>query len=237
MELGGKSANIVFADADLKLAVPGAAMAVFGNSGQSCSAGSRLFVQREIYDTFVAQVASYARSLRLGHPLDPQTQLGPLVSEEQLNRVTGFLESGIKEGARAAAGGSRAKGDGLDRGYYVEPTVFADVDDSMRIAREEIFGPVIAAIPFDDGQEAVRRANASEYGLGGGVWTRSMSNAHIVSRGLRTGSVWVNCYQVMDPSMPFGGYKMSGFGRESGSEHIEEFLQTKSVWVETAGSE
>jgi aldehyde dehydrogenase (NAD+) len=234
MELGGKSANIVFDDANLELAVPGAAMAVFGNSGQSCSAGSRMFVQRGIYDAFVAEVASFARGLKLGDPLDPRTQLGPLVSQEQLDRVTGFLESGKAEGARAAAGGSRARGTDLDSGYYVEPTVFADVADTMRIAREEIFGPVISAIPFGDAEEAVRRANASEYGLGGGVWTRSLSNIHTVSRGLRAGSVWVNCYQVMDPSMPFGGYKMSGFGRESGSEHIEEFLQTKSVWVETA---
>ena len=233
MELGGKSPDIVFADADLDAAVPGAAMAVFQNSGQICSAGTRLFVQRPVYEEFVQRVAGYARTLKVGDPLDPATQLGPLVSAEQLERVTGYLKLGREQGARALAGGERlsegALGLGLSRGYYVAPTVFADVGDDMRIAREEIFGPVISALPFDTLDEVIVRANDSAYGLGSGVWSRNVNTIHKVARGLRTGTVWANCYQVMDPAIPFGGYKMSGFGRESGVEHMQEYLQTKAV--------
>lgn len=233
MELGGKSANIVFADADLELAVRGAAMAVFGNSGQICSAGTRLYVQRPIYDEFVERVAAFAGTLRVGPSLDPQTQLGPLVSREQLDRVMSYVSIGREQGARAAAGGSRPNGPQYGEGYFVQPTVFADVHDDMRIAREEIFGPVVAAMPFDDINEVVRRANDSAYGLAGGIWTRSLSTAHRVSTRVRTGTVWVNCYQVLDPAVPFGGYKMSGYGRESGVEHMNEYLQTKAVWIRT----
>lgn len=231
MELGGKSANIVFADADLERAVPGAAMAVFANSGQICSAGTRLYVQRRIYEEFVQRLADHARSLRVGPSLDPQTQLGPLVSREQLEKVVGYINVGLAQGARAAAGGCRPSGAGLGEGFFVEPTVFADVDDQMRIAREEIFGPVVSAIPFDDVDDVVRRANDSPYGLGGGVWTRDIATAQQVSSGIRTGTVWVNCYQVLDPAVPFGGYKTSGYGRESGPEHMQEYLQTKAVWI------
>ena len=229
MELGGKSPDIVFADADLDAAVPGAAMAVFQNSGQICSAGTRLFVQRPVYEDFVQRVADFARTLKVGDPLDADTQLGPVVSAEQLERVTGYLQLGREQGARALAGGHRLSDGALAKGYYVAPTVFADVQDDMRIAREEIFGTVISALPFDTLDEVIVRANDSSYGLGSGVWSRNVNTIHKVARSLRTGTVWANCYQVMDPAIPFGGYKMSGFGRESGVEHMHEYLQTKAV--------
>lgn len=231
MELGGKSANIVFADANMDIAVAGAAMAVYMNSGQICSAGTRMFVQRPIYDEFVERVAAFAKGLRVGDPLDENTQMGPLVSSEQLDRVCGYLQVGADEGARALAGGARLTDRALADGYFVPPTLFVDVTDDMRIAREEIFGPVAAALAFDDIDEVIARGNDSEYGLGGGVWTRDLNNAHLVAKGLRTGTVWVNCYQVLDPAVPFGGYKMSGFGRESGNEHIQEYFETKAVMV------
>ncbi len=231
MELGGKSPDIVFADADLEAAIPGAAMAVFSNSGQICSAGTRLFVQRPIYEEFVARVAAYAKTLKVGDPLDEATQLGPVVSAEQLERVTGYMALGREQGARAVTGGQRLTSGALAQGYYVEPTVFADVQDDMRIAREEIFGPVISALPFDTLEEVIRRANDSNYGLGSGVWSRNVNTIHKVAHALRTGTVWANCYQIMDPAIPFGGYKMSGFGRESGVEHMHEYLQTKAVVV------
>jgi aldehyde dehydrogenase (NAD+) len=231
MELGGKSPDIVFADADLEAAIPGAAMAVFQNSGLICSAGTRLFVQRPIYEEFVQRVAAYAKTLHVGDPLDPQTQLGPVVSAEQLDRVTGYLALGKEQGARALSGGERITNGDLARGYYVAPTVFADVRDDMRIAREEIFGPVISALPFDTLDEVIARANDSSYGLGSGVWSRNVNTIHKVAKGLRTGTVWANCYQVMDPAIPFGGYKMSGFGRESGVEHLQELLQTMAVVI------
>ncbi|MDB5575530.1 MAG: aldehyde dehydrogenase [Bradyrhizobium sp.] len=231
LELGGKSPNIVLADADLDAAVPGASMAVFSNTGQICSAGSRLFVDRKIYDEFVGRVAEFATKLKVGNGLDPSVQIGPLVSEKQLERVTGYMATGAKEGAGLVTGGTRLTEGELAPGYFVPPTVFRDVDDGMTIAREEIFGPVISAIPFDDLDEVIRRANDTPFGLGAGVWTRDLANAHRLSRAIRAGSVWVNCYQVMEPNVPFGGYKMSGYGRESGREHLEEYLETKAVWI------
>ncbi len=234
LELGGKSPDIVFADADIESAVPGAAMAVFANSGQICSAGTRLFVEQRVYDEFVDRVAAFGRGLRVGNGLDPETQIGPLVSEQQLERVTGYLSLGKKEGARAVVGGERVTDGPLAKGYFVPPTVFADVRDEMRIAQEEIFGPVIAAIPFKDMDDLVQRANATMFGLGSGVWTRDVSKAHRLARAIRAGSVWVNCYQAMDPAVPFGGYKMSGYGRESGLQHLEEYLNVKAVWIKTS---
>jgi aldehyde dehydrogenase (NAD+) len=232
LELGGKSPNIVFADADLDVAVPGAAMAVFANSGQICSAGTRLFVEESIHDEFVDRVAEYSRTLKIGDSIDSQTQIGPLVSSTQLDRVLGYLGSGVQDGARVVAGGARVEGN-LARGYFVSPTVFADVKDDMAIAREEIFGPVVSATPFATIEEAIRRANATSYGLGSGVWTADVRKAHTMSREIRAGSVWVNCYQVMDPAVPFGGYKMSGYGRESGIQQFDEYLNVKAVWINT----
>ncbi|PZN96897.1 MAG: betaine-aldehyde dehydrogenase [Hyphomicrobiales bacterium] len=233
LELGGKSPDIVFADADLDKAVPGAAMAVFANSGQVCSAGTRLFVEQPIYEEFTQRVATFGKALRVGNGSDPTTQIGPLVSAEQLDRVTGYMALGRREGARPLSGGERLTQGDLARGYFVAPTVFADVTDGMRIAQEEIFGPVISAIPFTDMDEVTQRANATPFGLGSGVWTRDVGKAHRMARSIRAGSVWVNCYQAMDPAVPFGGYKMSGYGREGGKQHVEEFLNVKTVWIRT----
>ena len=233
LELGGKSPDIVFADADLDQAVPGSGMAVFANSGQICSAGTRLFVERKIYDEFVGRVAEFSKTLRVGDGRDPETQVGPLVSEEQLKRVTGYLAIGRQEGAQPLSGGERVTDGPLAKGYFVPPTVFANVRDDMRIAQEEIFGPVISAIPFTDIEEVIERGNKTPFGLGSGVWTRDVGKAHRLARAIRAGSVWINCYQAMDPAVPFGGYKMSGYGRESGVQHLEEYLNVKAVWIKT----
>ena len=229
LELGGKSPDIVFADADLDAAVPGAAMAVFMNSGQICSAGTRLLVERTVYDEFVAKVADYAKTLRVGEGIDPETQIGPLVSAEQLSRVKEYLTIGSDEGAQTLAGGAQMSEGDLANGFFVAPTVLSGVRNDMRVAQEEIFGPVLSAIAFDDFEEAARVANATPYGLGSGVWTRDVSKAHRMAKVIRAGTVWVNCYQAMDPAVPFGGYKMSGHGRESGIHHIDAYLETKSV--------
>jgi len=229
LELGGKSPDIVFADADLDKAVPGTAMGVFANSGQICSAGTRLLVQRSIYDDFIERLTQFASSLRVGDGIDPKTQIGPVVSAEQLDRVSSYLDIGRAEGATVAVGGGRLSGDGLDKGFFVAPTVLVGVHNDMRIAQEEIFGPVIAAIPFETPAEAASIANASPFGLGGGVWTRDVATAHRMAKAIRSGTIWVNCYGLLDPVIPFGGYKMSGYGRESGIQHIDDYLQVKSV--------
>ena len=234
LELGGKSPDIVFADVDMDMAVPGAAMGCFGNTGQVCSAGTRLFVEDRIYDEFTERVAEFSRTLNVGNALEAETQIGPIVSLKQLDRVSSYLELGRGEGARVLSGGARLTDEKRAAGYFVPPTVFADVRDDMRIAREEIFGPVVSAIRFSDIEEVARRANETTFGLGSGVWTRDVSKAHYLAKALRAGSVWINCYQMMDPAMPFGGYKMSGYGRESGSAQFDDYLNVKSVWIRTA---
>lgn len=231
VELGGKSPNIVFADADLDKAVPAAAMAVFANAGQICSAGTRLFVQSTIHDEFMERLAAFTKTIKVGDPLDPTTQMGPVVSLPQMDKILGFIASANTQGARPLTGGNRMSGAGYDAGYFIEPTIFTHVADDMTIAREEIFGPVLSAFTFEHVEEVLTRANATEFGLGSGVWTRDLGTAHRMARGIRAGSVWVNCYQMLDPAVPFGGYRMSGFGRESGAHHIEDYLETKAVWI------
>lgn len=233
LELGGKSPVILCRDADLDRAIPIAAMAVFANSGQICIAGSRLFVAREIEDEVLSRLAEHAASLRLGRGLDPTTEIGPLISARQAARVETFLQCGREEGARLVTGGARAHPPGLDAGHFIEPTVFAGVVDSMAIATDEIFGPVLSVLPFDDLDEAVTRANATPYGLAAGIFTTHLGTAHKLAHRLRAGSVWVNMYHAIDPAVPFGGVKMSGHGREGGTEHLDEFLDTKAIWINT----
>jgi aldehyde dehydrogenase (NAD+) len=233
LELGGKSPVIVCADADMDRAVPVAAMSVFANSGQICIAGSRLFIERRTYEEFVERVSVHAAKLRIGDGADPETEIGPLISPRQLERVTGFIADGKREGARLVTGGTRITEGTLGEGNFLTPGVFAGVTDDMRIAREEIFGPVISAMPFDTLDEVVRRGNDTPYGLGAGVFTRDLGKAHQLANRLRAGSVWVNTYHAIDPAVSFGGYKMSGYGREGGAEHLDEFLNTKGVWIRT----
>ncbi|HEV2512102.1 aldehyde dehydrogenase family protein [Bosea sp. (in: a-proteobacteria)] len=230
LELGGKSPDIVFADADLDIAVPGAAMAVFNNSGQVCYAGSRLFVERSIQAEFVERLAAFGKTLRVGNGLDPAVNLGPLISQKQLDRVLGYIDIAEKEGAVLAGGGGRLGGE-LAGGYFVEPTIFAQVRNDMRIAREEIFGPVISVIPFDTPDEALKLANDTVYGLGGAVWTRNIATALTMARGIQSGTVWVNCYGMVDPAVGFGGIKMSGYGNKGGPHHVDAFLYQKNVYI------
>jgi aldehyde dehydrogenase (NAD+) len=232
LELGGKSPNIVFSDADSDAAVQGALLGIFFNAGQVCCAGTRLFVEQKAHDEFAAKLAEAAGGMKQGDPFDPATRVGPLVSKEQLDRVTGYLDVGKKEGARAVVGGERNTEKGLEKGYFVKPTVFTGVRNDMKIAREEIFGPVVSVIPFKDENDAVLQGNETSYGLAAGVWTRDVSKAHRVARALRAGTVWINCYNVFDPATPFGGYKESGYGRELGRYALDLYTQVKSVWLQ-----
>jgi len=225
LELGGKSPNVIYKDADLDTAIPGAASAIFFNHGQCCCAGSRLYVEKSIFDRVVEGVADHAKNIKVGSGLEPDTQMGPLVSEEQLNRVCGYLEAGFSEGAKAMAGGQK-KG---DRGYFVEPTVLVNTNESMKVVQEEIFGPVVAAMPFSDPEEILPRANDSAYGLAAAVWTGDIGKAHRTADALRAGTVWINCYNIFDAALPFGGYKQSGWGREMGHDVLQLYTQTKAV--------
>jgi aldehyde dehydrogenase (NAD+) len=230
VELGGKSPDIVFADADLDLALPSAAMAVFNNSGQICTAGTRLLVQRSIQDEFVARLSEFAQSLRVGNGIDPSVQMGPLISQVQLDRVLNYVNGAAPEGATMVTGGARLGGD-LAAGYFIEPTVFTDVTSNMAIAREEIFGPVISIIGFDDEEEALRLANASDYGLAGAVWTRNISTAMRMVHEIKAGTVWVNCYGFLDPAVGMACYKQSGYGVKGGPHHVDAFLYDKCVYI------
>jgi phenylacetaldehyde dehydrogenase len=225
LELGGKSPNIVMDDADLESAIPGASMAIFFNQGQCCCAGSRLFIEKKVFDKVVDGISQAASKIRVRPGLDPDSDLGPLVSEEQLNRVCGYLESGFKEGAKATTGGSREG----DKGYFVKPTVLVNTNDKMKVVKEEIFGPVVTATPFSDMNEIIARANDTVYGLAAGVWTRDVKKAHAIAAKLKAGTVWINCYNVFDAALPFGGYKQSGWGREMGHEVLKNYTEVKSV--------
>lgn len=225
LELGGKSPNIIFKDADLNIAIAGAANAIFFNHGQCCCAGSRLFIEQEIFEQVVQGVSEIAKKIRVGDGMDSGSQMGPLVSKDQFTKVCGYIESGRSQGAQVQAGGKA-----LDRsGYFVEPTLLTQVNKDMKVVQEEIFGPVVAAMPFSSAEEVVRLANDTPFGLAAGIWTRDISKAHRMSAQLRAGTTWINCYNIFDAALPFGGYKESGWGREMGEDAIRLYTETKSV--------
>jgi len=225
LELGGKSPNVVFGDVDIDSAVAGSASAIFFNHGQCCCAGSRLYVENDIFDKVVEGVSARAEKIRVGPGMDKSTDMGPLVSEEQLNRVCGYLESGFSEGAKAVVGGKRQG----EKGYFVKPTVLVNTNDNMKVVQEEIFGPVVTAIPFKNTDELVAKANNTVYGLAAGIWTRDIQKAHRIASQLRAGTVWINCYNIFDAALPFGGYKQSGWGREMGHDVLELYTEVKAV--------
>lgn len=236
LELGGKSANIVFDDADLDSAVKGVVSGIFAATGQTCIAGSRALIQRSIHDEFVERLLALARTAQMGNPLELTTQVGPVTTRPQYDKVLDYIRIAKEEGAVCRLGGAAATRPECGSGWFVEPTVFTGVEPSMRIANEEVFGPVLSVIPFDDEDEAVSIANNTIYGLAAGVWTTSMRRALTMSERLEAGTVWINTYRAVSYMSPFGGYKRSGIGRESGAEAIREYLQTKSVWIDISGS-
>ncbi len=230
LELGGKAPNIVFADADIDAAVRGAITGIFFNQGQVCCAGSRLFLESSVHDQFMTKLTERVGKMRQGPGLDENTQIGPQVSKEQQERILSYISIAQKEGAKLVCGGDAPKGD-LEKGYYVKPTIFEGVNNNMRIAQEEVFGPVLAVIPFTSVEEVAEQANKTTFGLSGAVWTRDVKKAHKLAAHIKAGTIWVNCYNVFDPAVPFGGYKMSGYGRELGKHSIELYTNIKSVWV------
>lgn len=227
LELGGKSPNIILPDADLEKAIPGVFNGIMVNQGEVCCAGSRVFIPEDIFDEVVAKLKTYAENLKLGHGLDPDTEMGPLVSKQQLDIVTSYIRKGKEEGAKLITGGETK-----EQGFFVSPAIFTETKDDMSIVREEIFGPVVVAIPYQTVDEVVERANNSPYGLAAGLWTENVKQAHQVASKLKAGSVWVNTYNVTDAAVPFGGYKASGFGREMGSYALENYTEVKSVWID-----
>jgi phenylacetaldehyde dehydrogenase len=230
LELGGKSPAIVFPDARIDQAVQGTANAIFFNHGQCCCAGSRLYIHEKVFDRVVEGVSNIASEIKLAPGMDPACQMGPLVSDEQYRKVVGYIESGIDQGAKVAAGGPAS---GHDRGYFVRPTVLTNTTPGMKVVQEEIFGPVVCAVPFSDADmdAIIKRANDTVYGLAASVWTQNVSLAHKVARGIRAGTVWVNCHNVFDASLPFGGYKQSGWGREMGEDVLHNYTEVKAVTV------
>ncbi len=230
LELGGKSPNVIFADADMDTAIKGANWAIFSTAGQECTAGTRVFVERSVYQQVLDGLAEQAKKIRVDHGFAEKVHIGPVITEEQLTRVLGYIEDGKKNGAQVVTGGERLGG-ALASGYFIAPTIFAHEDDSLKIVREEIFGPVVAVTAFDDWDELVARANDTTYGLASGIWTRDVSTAHRFAAAVRAGVVWVNGYGLYDAGAPFGGYKHSGFGREMGKDAIELYTQVKTVWV------
>jgi aldehyde dehydrogenase (NAD+) len=231
LELGGKSPNIVFADADMDAAVKGALTGIFYNKGEVCAAGSRLFVEEKIHDALMAQLTEKVKGLKVGDPMDRSTRMGPVVSRQQMETVLGYIEAGKREGARLVAGGGRANVGG-GKGYFVEPTVFDGVTNTMKIAREEIFGPVLSVIPFKSIEDGLAQGNDTSYGLAAAVWTRDVAKALKAARAIRAGTVWVNAYNLFDAALPFGGFKESGFGREMGSVGLDHYTEVKTVWVD-----
>ena len=223
----GKSPAIVFPDADIEKAITGTASAIFFNQGQCCCAGSRLLIHEDIFDEVVSGVSNIASKIKIGHGMDPETELGPLVSDEQFNRVTGYINSGVEQGAQVLTGGKA----GADRGYFVQPTVLSKTTPEMKVVREEIFGPVVCAQPFSDADldRIAFDANNTAFGLAASIWTRDLSTAHKLASRIRSGTVWVNCHNVFDASLPFGGYKESGWGREMGEEALRNYTETKAV--------
>jgi aldehyde dehydrogenase (NAD+) len=230
LELGGKSPNIVFSDADIDGAVKGAINGIFYGKGEVCNAGSRLFLESKLKDEFTEKLVARASKMRPADPLDPKTRLGAIVSQDQMKTVLGYIDAGKNGGAKLVAGGNRVSVNG-DKGYFIEPTIFGDVKNDMKIAQEEIFGPVLSVLNFDDIDEVIERANNNPYGLAAAVWTRDVKKAHMVSRRLKAGTVWINTYGLMDAALPFGGYKSSGFGRELGAHAMEHYTELKTVWL------